>query len=112
VETDRIVQVVSIAITPRVVGDQALSRALALLATEDPAIRFRSDSATGRCTVAGVSDQHLEIIIDRLRLEFSIEAAVGPPSSLWWTLFALIPAIAAAIAGGAARRFIAARSHH
>jgi len=82
VETDRIVQVVSIAITPRVVGDQALSRALALLATEDPAIRFRSDSATGRCTVAGVSDRHLEIIIDRLRLEFSIEAAVGPPSFL------------------------------
>lgn len=81
-ETNRIVQVVSIVITPTVVGDQALTRALASLAAEDPAIRFRSDSATGRCMVAGVSDRHLEIIIDRLRLEFSIEAAVGPPSFL------------------------------
>lgn len=82
-DTNRIVQVVSIVITPNVLGDQALARALALLAAEDPAIRFRSDSATGRCMVAGISDRHLEIIIDRLRRDFHIEAALDRPMVLF-----------------------------
>lgn len=78
VGTGPLVQVVSIVLTPKIVGDQALTRALESLAAEDPAIRFHSDSATGRCMVAGVSELHLEIIVDRLRREFNIEAAVGP----------------------------------
>ena len=79
-ETNRIVQVVSIVITPTVDGDQGLTRALASLAAEDPAIRFRSDSATGRCMLAGVGELHLEIVVDRLKREFNIEAAVGRPA--------------------------------
>ena len=78
-EVNRIVQVISIDLTPKIVGDQPLTRAVELLAAEDPAIRFRSDPATGRCMIAGVSERHLEIIIDRLRREFSIEAAVDRP---------------------------------
>jgi elongation factor G len=79
-EANRIVQVISIVITPKVVGDQALTRALASLAGEDPAIRFRSDSETGRCMLAGVSERHLEIIVDRLKREFGIEAALDRPT--------------------------------
>jgi len=80
VETSPVVQVISIVLTPTIVGDQALIHALDSLAVEDPAIRFRSDSATGRCMLAGVSELHLEIVVDRLKREFNIEAAVGRPA--------------------------------
>lgn len=74
------VHVVSVAITPKIVGDQALIHALFQLRTEDPAIRVTSaDPATGRAIVAGVGELHLEIILDRLRREFGIEAAVDRP---------------------------------
>jgi elongation factor G len=74
------VQVISIVLTPKIVGDRALTRALESLAAEDPTIRFRSDSASGRCMLAGVGELHLEIIIDRLKREFHIEAALDRPT--------------------------------
>jgi len=80
VEDNPIVQVLSIVITPKIVGDRALARALGSLAGEDPAIRFQADSATGRCILAGISELHLEILIDRLKREFNIEAAVDRPT--------------------------------
>jgi len=75
-----LVQVISIVLTPKIVGDEALTRALEALRAEDPAIRFRSDSVTGRCMLAGVSELHLEIIVDRLKREFKIEAALDRPT--------------------------------
>lgn len=62
-EVNRIVQVISIDLTPKIVGDQSLTRALEVLAAEDPAIRFQCDPATGRCMIAGVSELHLEIVL-------------------------------------------------
>jgi elongation factor G len=74
------VHVVSIALTPKIVGDDALVRALFQLKADDPAIRIVSaDSATGRVVVAGVSELHLEIVVDRLRREFGIEGSVDRP---------------------------------
>lgn len=74
------VHVVSIALTPKIVGDEALALALVQLKAEDPTIRITSaDPTTGRVVVAGVSELHLEIIIDRLRREFSIVADVDRP---------------------------------
>ena len=74
------VHVLSILITPKIVGDRTLARGLDQLKSEDPTIRVvRSDSYTGRMQIAGVSELHLEIIIDRLAREFKVEAAVGRP---------------------------------
>jgi len=72
--------VVSIAITPKILGDDTLERALFQVKGDDPAIRIVSmDRVTGRVVIAGVSELHLEIVIDRLRREFGIEAAIDRP---------------------------------
>jgi elongation factor G len=74
------VQIITITITPKTVGDDALARALFQLKAEDPAIRITSaDPATGRVSIAGVSELHLEVVVDRLKREFGIEAAVDRP---------------------------------
>jgi elongation factor G len=82
-DTKHSVQVISITLTPKVHADQTVARALESLMTEDPAIRVTSsDSATGRVVVAGVSELHLEIVIDRLRREFNVEATIDSPTVL------------------------------
>ena len=74
------VQIIALTITPRIVGDQTPIRALDRLAIEDPGIRIvRFDVETGRVTLAGVGEIHLEIIIDRLRTEFGVEGAISRP---------------------------------
>jgi elongation factor G len=70
--------VVHIAIEPKTKADQdKLSQALAKLAEEDPTFRVRVNDETAQTIIAGMGELHLEIIIDRLRREFKVEANVG-----------------------------------
>jgi elongation factor G len=72
--------VISIAIEPRTKGDQdKLSTALQRLAEEDPTLRVRSDEETGQTLISGMGELQLEIIVDRLKREFSVDANVGRP---------------------------------
>jgi elongation factor G len=72
--------VISVAIEPRTKADQdKLSQALARLADEDPTFRVRTDEETGQTLIAGMGELHLEIIVDRLTREFSVDANVGRP---------------------------------
>ena len=72
--------VVHIAIEPKTKADQdKLSQALAKLAEEDPTFRVRVNDETAQTIIAGMGELHLEIIIDRLRREFKVEANVGKP---------------------------------
>ncbi|MBT9283155.1 MAG: elongation factor G [Hydrogenibacillus schlegelii] len=72
--------VISIAIEPKTKADQdKLGLALAKLAEEDPTFRTWTDPETGQTIIAGMGELHLEIIVDRLRREFKVEANVGAP---------------------------------
>jgi elongation factor G len=86
-DTARPVQIVSILITPKIVGDQTLKEALDCLAIEDRTIRVVNfDSETGRVVLAGVGETHLEVILDRLRGDFNVEAAVSRPEAFLKTV--------------------------
>ena len=68
------------AIEPKTKGDQdKLGAALTRLAQEDPTFRMRTDEETQQTIIAGMGELHLEIILDRLRREFKVEANVGKP---------------------------------
>src|SRR6266513_6040865 len=56
-----------------------MSTALARLAEEDPTFNVRTDEETGQTVISGMGELHLEVIVDRLRREFKVEAAVGRP---------------------------------
>ncbi len=72
--------VISLAIEPKTKGDQEkLGLGLAKLMSEDPTFRARTDEQTGQVVIAGMGELHLEIIVDRLKREFSVEASVGRP---------------------------------
>jgi elongation factor G len=72
--------VISVAIEPKTKGDQdRLTVALARLAEEDPTFRVRTDEETGQTIISGMGELHLEIIVDRLLREFSVDANVGRP---------------------------------
>jgi len=72
--------VISVAIEPRTKGDQdKLATALQRLSEEDPTFRVRSDEETGQTLISGMGELHLEIIVDRLTREFSVDANVGRP---------------------------------
>lgn len=72
--------VVHIAIEPKSKADQdKLSEALVKLAEEDPTFHVRSDEETGQTIIAGMGELHLDIIIDRMKREFKVEANVGAP---------------------------------
>jgi elongation factor G len=72
--------VISIAIEPKSKADQErLGFALARLAMEDPSFRVLSDRETGDTLISGMGELHLEIIVDRLKREFSVEANIGKP---------------------------------
>jgi elongation factor G len=72
--------VISLAIEPRTKGDQEkLGQGLGKLMAEDPTFRVRTDEQTGQVVIAGMGELHLEIIVDRLKREFSVEASVGKP---------------------------------
>ena len=72
--------VISLAIEPKTKGDQEkLGVGLAKLMSEDPTFRVATDEQTGQVVIAGMGELHLEIIVDRLKREFSVEASVGKP---------------------------------
>ncbi len=72
--------VISQAIEPKTKGDQdKMGIALTRLAQEDPTFRMRTDEETQQTIIAGMGELHLEIILDRLKREFKVEANVGKP---------------------------------
>ncbi len=72
--------VISQAIEPKTKGDQdKMGIALSRLALEDPTFRMRTDEETQQTIIAGMGELHLEIILDRLKREFKVEANVGKP---------------------------------
>jgi len=71
---------VSIAIEPKTKADQEkMSIALQRLAEEDPTFRVRVDDETGQTIISGMGELHLEIIVDRMKREFNVEANIGQP---------------------------------
>jgi elongation factor G len=72
--------VISLAIEPRTKADQEkLGTGLSKLMAEDPTFRVKTDEQTGQVVIAGMGELHLEIIVDRLKREFNVEATVGRP---------------------------------
>jgi len=72
--------VISVAVEPKSKADQdKLGNGLARLADEDPTFRVTSDEETGQTLIAGMGELHLEIIVDRLKREFNVDANVGRP---------------------------------
>lgn len=72
--------VIEVAIEPKTKADRdTLSDALGKLAKEDPSFRVKTDEETGQTLIAGMGELHLEIIVDRLLREFSVNANVGAP---------------------------------
>jgi elongation factor G len=72
--------VISLAIEPKTKSDQEkLGMGLAKLMAEDPTFRVKTDPETGQVVISGMGELHLEIIVDRLKREFGVEASVGAP---------------------------------
>jgi elongation factor G len=72
--------VISVAIEPKTKSDQEkLSTAIQRLADEDPTFQVRTDEETGQTIIAGMGELHLEVMVDRMRREFKVEANVGRP---------------------------------
>ncbi len=72
--------VISIAIEPKTKADQdKLGESLAKLSDEDPTFRVRTDDETGQTLISGMGELHLDIIVDRLKREFKVDANVGNP---------------------------------
>jgi elongation factor G len=72
--------VISVAIEPRTKADQEkMGIALGKLAQEDPSFRVRTDEESGQTIISGMGELHLDIIVDRMKREFNVEANVGAP---------------------------------
>mmetsp|Transcript_31982 Transcript_31982/g.52812 ORF Transcript_31982/g.52812 Transcript_31982/m.52812 type:complete len:785 (-) Transcript_31982:79-2433(-) len=72
--------VIKVAVEPKTKADQQkMSEALIRLASEDPSFRFSRDEETGQTIIEGMGELHLEIIVDRMKREFNVEANVGAP---------------------------------
>ncbi|MEU6436570.1 elongation factor G, partial [Streptomyces albidoflavus] len=72
--------VIEVAIEPRSKGDQEkLGVAIQRLAEEDPSFRVHSDEETGQTIIGGMGELHLEVLVDRMKREFRVEANVGKP---------------------------------
>jgi elongation factor G len=72
--------VISVAIEPRTTADQEkMGVALSKLAQEDPSFRVHTDEESGQTIISGMGELHLEIIVDRMKREFAVEANVGAP---------------------------------
>ncbi len=72
--------VIAVAVEPKTKSDQEkMGIALSKLAQEDPSFRVRTDEESGQTIIAGMGELHLEIIVDRMKREFKVEANVGAP---------------------------------
>lgn len=73
--------VITQAVEPKTKADQEkMGIALQKLAEEDPTFRMHTDPETGQTTISGMGELHLDIIVDRMRREFNVEATVGAPN--------------------------------
>ncbi len=72
--------VIELAIEPKSKGDQEkLGIALQRLAAEDPSFRMKTDEESGQTIIAGMGELHLDILVDRMKREFKVEANIGAP---------------------------------
>jgi len=72
--------VISVAVEPKTKSDQEkLSMAIQRLAEEDPTFQVRTDEETGQTIISGMGELHLEVLVDRMRREFRVEANIGRP---------------------------------
>ncbi len=72
--------VISLAVEPKTKGDQErMSIALGRLAKEDPSFRVHTDEESGQTIISGMGELHLEILVDRMKREFNVEANIGAP---------------------------------
>lgn len=72
--------VISVAVEPRSTADQEkMGIALGKLAQEDPSFRVETDEETGQTIISGMGELHLDVLIDRMKREFSVEANIGKP---------------------------------
>lgn len=72
--------VISVAVEPRTTADQdKMSMALAKLAQEDPSFKVKTDEESGQIIISGMGELHLDIIVDRMKREFKVDANVGNP---------------------------------
>ena len=72
--------VIEVAVEPKTKGDQEkMGLALSRLAQEDPSFRVKSDEESGQTVIAGMGELHLDILVDRMKREFKVEANVGAP---------------------------------
>jgi elongation factor G len=72
--------VIEVAVEPKTVADQdKMSVAISRLVAEDPSLRVKSDPETNQTVLAGMGELHLEIIVDRMKREFKVEANIGEP---------------------------------
>ncbi|KAG1660502.1 Elongation factor G [Nymphon striatum] len=72
--------VISVAVEPKTTADQdKMSQALEKLAQEDPSFRVHTEEETGQTIISGMGELHLDIIVDRMKREFSVDANVGNP---------------------------------
>jgi elongation factor G len=72
--------VISVAVEPKTKADQEkMGIALSKLAAEDPSFRVHTDDETGQTIISGMGELHLEILVDRMKREFSVDAEVGAP---------------------------------
>src|SRR5574343_659609 len=72
--------VISVAVEPKTKADQEkMSTALGRLAKEDPSFRVRTDEESGQTIISGMGELHLDIIVDRMKREFGVEANIGKP---------------------------------
>ena len=72
--------VISVAVEPKTKADQEkMALALNRLAQEDPSFRVRTDEESGQTIISGMGELHLEILVDRMKREFNVEATVGKP---------------------------------
>ena len=88
VESDKIIlermefpePVISVAVEPRSQADQEkMGMALGKLAQEDPSFKVKTDEESGQTIISGMGELHLDILVDRMRREFSVEANIGKP---------------------------------
>ena len=72
--------VISVAVEPKTTADQEkMSTALAKLSQEDPSFKVKTDNESGQTIISGMGEHHLEVIIDRMRREFTVGANIGKP---------------------------------
>src|SRR5699024_903804 len=72
--------VISLAVEPKTKADQEkMSIALGRLAKEDPSFRVHTDEESGQTIISGMGELHLEILVDRMKREFNVEANIGAP---------------------------------